>query len=58
MSIPKEASKLKFTDYEIREGLDKDAPISREAADAGKANANTQGGAAPVTVGNVFSGQQ
>lgn len=60
MSIPKEATKLKFTDYEIREGLNNDTPISREAAADSKAGnaAAAAGGAPPTTVGNVFAGQQ
>lgn len=33
MKIPKDASKLKFTAYEKREGLDKSDPISQDTAD-------------------------
>lgn len=33
MKIPKEASKLKFTAYEKREGLDKSDPVSQDTAD-------------------------
>jgi len=50
--VPEEASKLKFTPYEIQEGLDNGIPVPKSAADA-KAAGGT-GGAAPQTVQNVF----
>jgi hypothetical protein len=51
MQIPKDQSKLKFTPYEIRMGLDNDLPSEK------KADNKTDGGAtsaAPVTAASVF----
>lgn len=50
MEIPKDASKLKFTDYEIKEGLNDPTPTTRAAAD------KPEEGSAPteVTAASVF----
>lgn len=50
MEIPKEASKLKFSSYEIEKGLDNDIPVKKpEGAVPGVAPA-----AAPLTATNIF----
>lgn len=54
MQISKEASKVKFTTYEEREGLNDGTPASKDAAD--KKGDDKTGGAAPLTAANVFGG--
>jgi hypothetical protein len=58
MEVTKEASKLKFTDYEIREGLTDATPVERSTADNKKATPGTT--AAPATparsAADVFGG--
>lgn len=53
MTIPKEQSKVAFTDYELKEGLNLDIPASRSDADK---KGTTQGkqGDAPLTPEGVF----
>lgn len=50
MEIPKEQSKLKFTPYEIQQGLTHGTPVAKEAA----ADKKGDGGAAPMTAANIF----
>ena len=52
MEIPKEASKLKFSSYEIEKGLDNDTPVKKPEGAA--ANAAGTVAAAPMTAANVF----
>lgn len=52
MDVPKEASKVKFTDYEIKEGLNDGTPTAKPSASAG---AGTEG-AAPLSAESVFGG--
>lgn len=51
MSVPKEASKLKFTAYEIANGLDNGNPVAKPATGTTGAPAT-----APLTAKNVFGG--
>lgn len=53
MAIPKEASKVKFTDYEKSAGLDNGAPAAKE----NKANNSTAVAQAPVTAASIFGNQ-
>lgn len=52
MQIPKEASKVAFTPYEIREGLDNGLPAQK--SDSADKKGDGAGGTAPVTAANVF----
>lgn len=54
MEIPKEASKLKFSSYELEKGLDNDTPVKKPE---GSTAAGVAGGAptpAPLDAANVF----
>jgi len=51
VDVPKEASKLKFTDYEKREGLDDAAPIARPAK-----GPDATEGSVPLSAESVFGG--
>ncbi len=53
MEIPKEASKVKFTPYEIEQGLTHGTPVSKDAA-ADKKDGSKSGGEAPLSAANVF----
>lgn len=56
MTIPKEQSKVSFTEYELKEGLNSDIPASRNDADKkGASNTQQQGGTA-LTPEGVFGG--
>ena len=52
MEIPDNASKVKFTDYEKREGLDNGLPVSKEAGDPKTSSPTAT--AATMTASNVF----
>jgi hypothetical protein len=55
MEIPKESSKVMFTPYELKEGLDSDIPATRSDADKkGGDNKGNNSGAGPMTAANVF----
>lgn len=51
MAIPKEASKLKFTGYELTNGLDSDAPVAKPSAPAAGTGAPA---ADAVTASSLF----
>jgi hypothetical protein len=52
MEIPADHSKVKFTPYELSEGLNSGVPIPKEAADKKDTGSNAPN--PPMTVGNVF----
>lgn len=58
MQVPKEASKVKFTPWEIEQGLTHGIPVSKDAAadkkDGGSSTGGNSGGSAPLTAANVF----
>lgn len=55
MAIPKEQSKVKFTPYELREGLNDGTPLPKSAADSKDAPAGgSTASSAPLTAANVF----
>lgn len=51
MDVPKEASKVKFTDWEKANGFDSGVPLPK----AGKDSAASGSAAAPVTAANIFN---
>lgn len=54
MEIKKEESKVTFTPYEIKEGLDNDLPASRKDADKTKGRSSDKGGEPARTAEDVF----